>query len=641
MKPPQKITTTEWSRKYRGLDQKSSAKPGKYNPDLTPWVIGMHEALDDPKVRKVVCVKSAQVGWTDGVLNNYIARRIDTDPCPMIIMFAKEGAAKAYEAEKFVPMVRATRRLQQLLPAMSKSRDKDNRWAFKGFAGGFIKLVGSNSASSVKSTPAKVVAIEEPDDCAQNLDGQGDTITLLEQRVKTFEDHKIIFGGTPTVEGVSRVESAYMQSDQRKFYVPCHLCNEPHVLMWENVRWSKTIGLNHATYGDDDPSTAYYECPHCLGHWSEIDKNRNVRRAEADGFGWRAHAPFNGVAGFYINEINSPLKPSRLSRLVEQFLAARKELEQGSDTKMRSFRNNTEGKSYAYSSDAPTVEYLMKSAEDYPEFSVPSGGCILTVGIDVQHDRFAICIRAWGAGEESWLVYWGEIYGQTTAYGHGAWIELEQFLSRDFDGLKIQAGTIDCSDGNTSDAVYSFIRKFKGVRQMFAGKGSSNDDGTREISTPPKVVDYKIQGKETKADKYGVRVHIIGTTRAKDLILGSGKAVGRLETINGARMHIYKSVRPDYFGQVVDSEVKAPHKTMRGRMTYVHKSGTRNEGLDTEVYALHAARTVRLHLLKPEQWAKLNADRLEKAGIVIENTDQETEKPVEVTPKISRWARKR
>jgi len=71
-------------------------------------VAGIHEALDDPHIPKVVCMKSAQVAWTDGVLLNYIARRIHTDPCPMIVMFAKEGAAKEFEAEKFTPMVEAT-----------------------------------------------------------------------------------------------------------------------------------------------------------------------------------------------------------------------------------------------------------------------------------------------------------------------------------------------------------------------------------------------------------------------------------------------------------------------------------------------------------------------------------------------------
>ena len=177
--------TTEWAEAFRGMSAKSTATPGKYNAGLTPWIRGIHAALDDPAVRRVVAQKSAQVAWTDGVLLNYIGRRIDIDPCPMIVMFAKEGGAKEFNDEKLTPMIEATPHLMEKIPIASR-RDKNNRWNFKGFPGGFLKLVGSNSPSSVKSTPAPVVCVEEPDDCNTNIKEQGDTITLLIERTKTF-----------------------------------------------------------------------------------------------------------------------------------------------------------------------------------------------------------------------------------------------------------------------------------------------------------------------------------------------------------------------------------------------------------------------------------------------------------------------
>jgi len=183
--PPEQLTTTEWARRHRGISAKASARPGRYNPDITPWVKYIHEALDDPAVTKVVAMKSAQIAWTDGVLNNYIGRRIDIDPCPMIVMFAKDQAAKEYNDEKFTPMVEATPRLAAKIP-VHKSRDRNNRAEYKSFPGGFLKLVGSNSPSSVKSTPAPVVCVEEPDDCNENVREQGDTITLLEERTKSY-----------------------------------------------------------------------------------------------------------------------------------------------------------------------------------------------------------------------------------------------------------------------------------------------------------------------------------------------------------------------------------------------------------------------------------------------------------------------
>ncbi|WP_192878420.1 phage terminase large subunit family protein [Parvibium lacunae] len=608
--PSEQISTTEWSRRYRRLSAKASARPGRYNPDLTPWVAGMHAALDDPTVSKVVAMKSAQVAWTDGVLMNYLGKRIDIDPCPMIVMFAKDQAAKQFNDEKFTPMVEATPRLAAIIP-VHKTRDRNNRSEFKSFPGGFAKFVGSNSPSSVKSTPAPVVAIEEPDDCNDNVSEQGDTITLLEERTKTFTRRKVIFGGTPTIEGISRIEAAYRLSDQRKFFVPCHHCGESHVLEWSNVHWSEESAQLHEVFGTADPQSAYYVCPHCGGVWDDADKNRNVRKAD-----WRATAAFHGVAGFYINELYSPFPGSTLPRLVEKFLVAQHALSQGDDTKMRAFRNNTEGLPYAYQTDLPDIDGLAKRAEHYGELTVPRGALVLTAGVDVQHDRIAVAIWAWGRGEESWLVYWGEIHGKTMVPEHGAWVDLEALLSRQYEHeigghLQVRAVSIDSSDGQTSDAVYAFVRKRMG-RNYMAVKGASSDEG-REIFSPPKVaIDTN---RQQKAHKYGLRPFIVGTQRAKDLILGHDAGAGRLKLVgNGpGRMHWYSGVRPDFFEQMT-SEVKAPHRTIRNRKVWQKKAGVRNEALDCTVYALHAARSLKINLWKEDRWqieeARLNQPTL-------------------------------
>jgi phage terminase large subunit GpA-like protein len=558
----------------------------------------MHEALDDASVTKVVAMKSAQIAWTDGVLNNYIGKRIDIDPCPMIVMFAKDQAAKEYNDEKFVPMVEATPRLAAKIP-VHKQRDRNNRAEYKSFPGGFLKLVGSNSPSSVKSTPAPVVCIEEPDDCNENVREQGDTITLLEERTKTFPRRKVIFGGTPTIEGISRIEAAYKLSDQRKFFVPCNHCGESHVLEWANVRWQDNPELAHEVFGKARPETAAYACPNCGAMWNDTDKNRNVRQGV-----WRATAAFYGVAGFAINELYSPFPGSILQRLVEKYLVARHALDQGDDTKIRAFRNNTEGLPYAYHTDLPDTDALRARAEEYDEMTVPWGGIVLTAGIDVQHDRLAVQIVAWGRGEESWLAYWGEIPGTTMVAEAGAWLDLDALLSRTFSHesgaqLRIRAVSIDSSDGQTSDAVYSFVRR-RMHRNMMAIKGSSNDDG-REIFSPPKMaIDTN---RQQKAHKYGLRPFIVGTQRAKDLILGHDAGAGRIKLTGTGpgRMHWYSGVRPDWYEQMT-SEVKAPHRTVRNKKVWQKKAGQRNEALDCTVYALHAARSLKINLWKEDRW---------------------------------------
>ena len=597
------MTTTEWASAHRYLSPKSTALPGRWDPRLTPWVPGIHEALDDPSVTKVVAMKSAQVAWTDGVLLNYLGKRIAIDPCPMIVMFAKEQAAKEFNNEKFTPMVEVTPQLRDRIPVTSK-RSASNLWGLKQFPGGFLKFVGSGSPSSVKSTPAPVVAVEEPDDCVTDLGGQGDTITLLEERTKTFPKRKVIFGGTPTVEGLSRVEMAFKSSDQRKFFVNCPHCGESQTLEFSNVKWQTDAPVEHETFGRNRPETAAYCCPHCGALWSDVEKNAAVR----DGH-WEATAPFHGIAGFYINELYSPFVGSRLRFIVEKYLTAEKLLGQGDDSKMRSFVNNQLGLPYAFTSDLPTVEQLAERAEEYAELTVPMGGLVLTAGVDVQHDRLAVIVRAWGRAEESWLVYWGEIHGQTAVAEQGAWLDLDAFLSQGFKHesgavLKIRAVSIDSSDGQTSDAVYSFVRK-RMKRGFMAIKGSSTERA--EIFNSPQTSIDK--NKHNKAYKFGVTPFIVGVDRAKDLLLGVDASAGRIRlTGNGpARFHFYASVRPDYFGQLL-AEVKAPHRTMKGRYVWTKKSGERNEALDCEVYALHAARSLKINLWSEKRWQGVESE---------------------------------
>lgn len=612
--PPRKMGTTQWAETFRGMSAKSTALPGRYNASITPWVRGIHEALDDPTVRRVVAQKSAQVAWTDGVLLNYLGRRIDIDPCPMIVMFAKDSAAKEFNDEKLTPMIEATPSLAEKIPVHSK-RDANNRWNFKGFPGGFLKLVGSGSPSSVKSTPAPVVCVEEPDDCNTNIKQQGDTITLLIERTKTFARSKVVYGGTPTVEGFSSVEQAYKESDKRKFFVPCPDCGKEHVLAWENVHWDNDPNLHHEVYGTAVVDSAYYICPHCGSVWDDAKKNRAVRKGV-----WRATAPFMGTAGFYINEIYSPFPGSTFKNLVIKYLTAKSALDKGDDTKMRSFFNSQLGIPYAFKNDLPEPDELAERAEAYEELTVPKNGLVLTAGVDVQHDRLAVIIRAWGQDEESWLTYWGEIPGSTAVPEQGAWKDLDALLGRRFKtpsgaAVKIRAVSIDSSDGQTSDAVYSFVRRRRHMGFM-AIKGSSVNDDSKEIFTTPKSsVDLNFK---QKAQRFGVKPYIVGTSRAKDLILGVDARAGRIKlTGNGpGRMHWYSGVRPDYWEQMT-SEVKAP--TSRStRRVWQKKAGVRNEALDCEVYALHAARSLRLHLWSADRWqqelqSQLQIDLLQPA----------------------------
>ena len=620
-RPPAHMKLREWADRHLYLSPDAgSARPGKYRSDVTLWLWAIQDAIDEPDVFEIVCMKSSQIGWTIGVVTAYIGKRIDADPCPIVVMFPTADAGREFNQEKFESIVDVTPRLR--VKIYRRSRKSGNRANFKKFPGGFLKFVGSNSPRSVKSSSAPVLIVEEPDDASSNVKGQGDSITLLSDRAKTFPRYTKLMGGTPTIDGLSAIQAAYKKSDQRKLFVPCHHCGDEHVLGWEHLRWDDGADIAHEVYGRCQPETAAYYCPHCGGQWNDYDKNENVLRAARENR-WRATAPFNGVAGFgYLSELYVPWPKSAFAYLVRRYLEAKHEADNGDDSKLIAFYNSTLGVPYEYGGQKVDLEALQARARDntWAENAVPAGGLMLTVGVDVQHNRFAIGVRAWGRGEESWLVYWGEIFGTVTDRTDPVWQELEQKVFGAYahvSGRELHAAAIsvDCSDGETSDQVYGWVREMKRRHlgaQVMAVKGASDNSDKELFSLPKQSVDHK---NLTKASRYGLRVFIVGTNKAKDLLIGGERQRGRIH-LTGAgpgRFHVYADVRADYWEQLT-AEVKAPSRRLRGRMVWQLRSGRRNEALDCEVYALHAARALKTHIAKPEHWDALET-RLTQADL--------------------------
>lgn len=620
--PPIPLAIGDWAESHCTLTSEESAIPGRYRLDTTPALRGVLAAVDDPAIRKVVNQKSAQIGYTRGVECNVIGYYADHRPSVIVGLFPREKSAKDFAAEKFEPMVRNTEGLRDKINLTSRVRGQGT--TRRAFPGGLLKLVGSNSPADVKSTSARVVVVCEPDDASKDVRGQGDAIKLAEERAKTYNDHKIIIGGTPTAKNASSVEAEMRLSDQRRFWIECPHCELDFVPMWDQVKipTAPEGTAPRDVYGTHLWEHATLHCPHCEAAISDDQRILAIRRASAVAphYGWRAEAE-SLVAGFYHNELLSIFDGSRVPVLARKYLEAQHEMEQGKPDDMIVFWNSTLGLPWEYKGELPEEDELAARALTYPEWTCPNpAGLVPLLGVDVQHDRLAITCWVIGQGEEAWLAYWGEVYGSTLVAHQGAWVELEALLGkivRHATGapMRIAGCAIDCSDGQTSDASYAFVRKHnRHDRPVCAVKGAPDDVGRVEIWTPPKPVDPNNTG--TKAARYGVQVHQVGTAKAKDLILGWAQEGGRvrLEGTGHGRMHWYRDVRADFFEQLL-SEIKIPDRNNPKKRRWKARTDRRNEGLDCTVYTLWLSRHLKLHLRKPAQWA-LDAARLTQPGLL-------------------------
>lgn len=621
LRPRPPLSPMEWAEKYRVLSSEENPDfAGRFNLDNTPILRGILAACGQKGVRRVVVQKSAQIGYTAGVVCTLMGYHAHWKPCVQVAMFPREKSAKDFDAEKFSPMVRSTKVLYKRIRL--KSRSDGNSATRKHYPGGLLKLVASNSPADVKSTSASRRYVEEPDDTNRDVRGQGNSIALLRERGKTIRDSFELIGGTPTAKGASEIEKEMRTTDQRRFMVPCHECGETHEPGFEHM---KIPGLNltaeelsapdidarypaREVYGRARWEDAFYACPHCGSIWTDAQRVVNIKAAArvAPFYGWEPTAD-GADPGFYCNEWMSVFEGSYMPILAEKYLKALHEMEQGDPTNMVAYWNSSRGICWEYKGELPEEDELRKRAEPYAEWTVPAGGLESLMTVDVQHDRLAVTVWVFGRGEEMWISYWGELYGQTIVSHAGAWIELEALMGRTLrhalgGELRIRAVGIDSSDGQTSEAVYAFVRKHhRQDRHVLALKGASDDVGRVEIWTPPKAVDPN--AKATKATRHGVQVNIVGTAKAKDQILGWAQEGGRvrLQGSGPGRMHWYEGIRDDFYEQLL-SEIKIPSRSNPRLRVWKARTDRRNEALDCTVYALYLSRHLRLHLRKPGQW---------------------------------------
>jgi phage terminase large subunit GpA-like protein len=144
----------------------------------------------------------------------------------------------------------------------------------------------------LRSTPVRYLFLDEVDGYPGDADGEGDPVDLAIQRTATFRGRrKIYMVSTPTLKGHSRIEAAFLDSDQRYFHVPCLHCGDMAPITWARIRWPE---------GRRDQ--AYLVCEACGGIHHEHEKPRLLAAGE-----WRATAEGDGrTAGFHLSALYSP-----------------------------------------------------------------------------------------------------------------------------------------------------------------------------------------------------------------------------------------------------------------------------------------------------------------------------------------------
>ncbi len=560
--PDERLNLLEWADRYFYLPRESTAEHGKYRSERTPMIKEILEVLSpsDP-TEVVVLMKPTQLAGTTAALI-FMLGSVDVSPGPGLFIQPTGDLARAYSKKRFVPSLRATvtgsGRLEGKVRDQKARSGTDSTILEKVFLGGSWRMAGSNSPAVYRSESVRYLILDDLDGFEMSVGGEGSPVELADRRTGTFANRKIFFNSTPTIKGLSHIERAYLASSQGRWHVPCPFCDHFQELLFHNLKFSRTDDGQRVT-------GAWYECEACGDRIDEHHKGDMLSRGK-----YVHRFPDNPVRGFHYNALCTPLGwVNSWARIAQIFLDSKDNTE-----KRQAWQNTLMAEPFEARGDQPEWAGLLARSEPYPPMTVPSGALLLTAGVDVQDNRLAVLIVAWGEGEECWVVYWGELYGDPAL--PEVWVQLDALIHRGFDAphlggqLYITIAAVD-SGGHHTQMVYDYCRR--NSPRAVAVKGSSYRN-------------KPIIGMPSKAKQVPGVSHPwpVGTDTAKALLYNRF----RIKDPGPGCCHFYIGLDEDFFRQVTAEKLITRYSKGFPVQEWV-KVGPRNEALDCFVYAIAAA----------------------------------------------------
>lgn len=547
--PPERMSLWEWADRHRRLSSEASAAPGAWT--TLPYQREVLDALSPhSRYAQVVLVWGSQLGKTEMLLT-LIAYIIAVQPGPILVVQPTLSMAEAFSKDRISPMIRDTEILHGLV-ADPKARDAGSTIFHRRFVGGHLTVVGSNSPAGLASRPVRYLLMDELDRWEASAGAEGDPAALAVARTRTFWNRKIVMVSSPTTRGASRIEQAWLESDQREYHVPCPHCGQYQRLVWGRIEWP-----------EGRPQDAQYRCAAC----ERLIEHRHKARMVSAGR-WEVGHPEASAAGFHLSELYSPWRA--WGDMARDWVAS-----QGNVERLRAFINTSLAEWWDDQVFGQTSEdELLARRENYgPE--LPPRVALLTAGVDIQDDRAEISVYGWGKAEEAWLIEHKVVPGDPT--GPALWAALDAELLRIWPhpvggSMSIAAACVD--SGYLTSTVMQFCRERAG-RRIWAVKGAA---GGLPVWPP--------RHQRRRRDV----AYQIGVDSAKSIITGRLK----LQSGPGA-IHLPATVDRTFVEQLTAEFVRTTYSRGRPVRRWEVRKGRRSEALDCAVYAYAALQGLAQH----------------------------------------------
>lgn len=599
------VLVSDWADANRVLPQECAAEYGPYRTSRTPYIREIQDKLSslDP-TREIVVVKGTQLALTE-MGNNWFFYIQDIDPGPCLMVLPTEELSKKHVKAKINPSIKHLRNKEYVesIPATEMGK---GGISFKTFPGGFWGFAYSNSPSAARSLSIKNLYMDDVDGYPASAGQEGDPVQLFVRRTDSFKSTaKILYTSTPVDSNTSRILRLFHNSSQARYHVPCPFCGTFQVLVWGTK--DSVGGLKFSV--DDKglvKDSVKYMCKECSKLIPEDYKGQML----AAGC-WIHQYPERDRKGYHISGLYSPLGWVSWEDIAREYLESKEDI-----LAYKVWVNTRLGEGWKGALDKalPSWVELKERAESYKELFLPLDARVLTAGIDVQKDRVVIKVKAWGRNLESWIIWYGAIYGDLTS-DEGVRTSLDEFLDSTFKfegngkvGLKISMTCID--SGFATQDVYDYVRNTSfNVRAI---KGSVRK--SQSIVNKPTLQDVNYKGEKIKG---GIKLWSIGVDTAKMTIYNRLGIVKQDPNRIKPMMHFYKGLPDEYFKGLLSERLST--RIVKGRKSEEWiKIYERNEPLDCEVYALAAA-----YMLGVDRWdwdkIDIKFENMEANGRVLGN----------------------
>ena len=570
LRPPEKLTVSEWADKYRVLSELDSASPGQWHTAKTPYLRAVMDAFNDDFIHEITFCAGTQLGKT-AAEQNMIGYAVAQDPAPMLVVYPSEKLAKFTSEKRLQPMIK-------LSPALADKFDERGSKDLELSLGGmYIALVGANSPSELSSRPVRYIFFDEIDKFPKWTGAEAGPLELAAERTKTFYNRKIVKVSTPTLK-TGNIWQGWETADiQYRYYVPCPHCGEMQTLEFRQIKWMDGADETEARMA------AYYECKYCHETIDDRHKPAMLRMGE-----WRGEVKAKGRAhkvAYHLNSLYSPWLT--FGDIAAKFISSKDE-----PALLMNFINSWLAEPWEDKSSKLKSDVVMGKALPYERGRMPEEAQLLTCGIDVQLDHFYFAVRAWGAHMTSWLVDWGRVE---------TWADLETVINRNYADMNgvVRNVNLACIDsGYNTDDVYTFCARHMDV--LVPSKGSSLPMKSR----------YSVTILDKQAAGFGLRLYVMDTNQMKNFI------ASRMTIDAGAHgsWNVYKGIEREYADQIC-AEQRVEQKDKKGRVSVVWEkisSHAANHLLDCETNNALAAEIIGVRYLMEEEQENSSPEQEEK-----------------------------